>query len=151
MMGMHPSLRGAVERLSHEGVSVTIRKGRDTNPPMPAFEGRLGDEEIEDVIAFLNTLPQGPRNFGPDGEGMMGGSEGMMGGRMSSWLLWGVVLLLILVAVVIASVFFIRGAWTKGRTGGASGGRALEILEERYARGEIDRDEFNEKRQHLRQ
>jgi mono/diheme cytochrome c family protein len=28
MMGMHPSLRGAIERLSVEGVEVTIRKVR---------------------------------------------------------------------------------------------------------------------------
>jgi hypothetical protein len=36
MTGTHPSLRGAVERLSSEGVEVTIRKGRTTMPPMPA-------------------------------------------------------------------------------------------------------------------
>lgn len=151
MMGMHPSLRGAVERLSLEGVAVTIRNGRDTNPPMPAFEGRLGDQEIEDVIAYLDTLPEGPRNFGPEGEGMMGGSmDGMMGGGMGSWFLWSVLFLLVLAAVAIASVFLIRGAWRKGQAGGTSGDRALAILQERYARGEIDRDEFNEKREHLR-
>jgi putative membrane protein len=155
MMGMHPSLRGAVERLSLEGVAVTIRNGRDTNPPMPAFEGRLSDQEIEDVIAYLDTLPVGPRNFGPEGEGMMGGGMdgmmgGMMGGGMWSWLLWSVLLLVVLAAVVIASVFVIRGAWRKGPATGTPGGRALEILQERYARGEIDRDEFNERREHLR-
>ncbi len=151
MMGMHPSLRGAVERLSLEGVAVTIRNGRDTNPPMPAFEGRLGDQEIEDVIAYLDTLPEGPRNFGPEGEGMMGGSmDGMMDGGMWSWFLWSVLFLVVLAAVVIASVFLIRGAWRKGQADGTSGDRALAILQERYARGEIDRDEFNEKREHLR-
>ena len=151
MMGMHPSLRGAVERLSLEGVAVTIRNGRDTNPPMPAFEGRLSDQEIEDVIAYLDTLPVGPRNFGPEGDGMMGGSmDGMMGGGMWSWFLWSVLFLVVLAAVVIASVFLIRGAWRKGQTGGTSGGRALEILEERFAKGEIDREEFDERRAHLR-
>ena len=65
MMGMHPSLRGAVERLSVEGVEVTIRKGRRTMPPMPLFEGRLSDQQIDDVLAYIDSLPAGPRNFGP--------------------------------------------------------------------------------------
>ncbi len=152
MMGMHPSLRGAVERLSLEGVAVTIRNGRDTNPPMPSFEGRLSDQEIEDVIAYLDTLPEGPRNVGPEADGMMGGDmmDGMMGGGMWSWLLWSVLFLVVLAAVVIASIFFVRSVWRKGESGGAPGGRALEILQERYARGEIDRDEYDEKREHLR-
>lgn len=151
MMGMHPSLRGAVERLSLEGVSVTIRNGRDTDPPMPAFEGRLGDQEIEDVIAFLDTLPEGPRNFGPEGGGMMGEDmmDGMMGDGMWSWLLWGAVFLVALVAVVIGSVFLIRGSWRKEQAAATSGSRALAILQERYARGEIDRDEFDERRERL--
>ena len=87
MMGMHPSLRGAIERLSREGVEVTIRKGRDVRPPMPAFEGRLSDEEIAHVIAYLDALPVGPRNFGP-GAGMMGDRDDMMGDadrRGSAW------------------------------------------------------------------
>lgn len=152
MMGMHPSLRGAVERLTIEGVEVTIRNGRGTNPPMPAFGDRLSEEEIEDVVAYLDTLPVGPRNFGAEVNGMMGGDmmNGMMGGGMWSWFAWSVLFLIVLAAVVIASVFLIRGAWRKGQAGEASGGRALEILQERYARGEIDREEFDERREHLR-
>lgn len=69
MMGMHPSLRGAVERLTREGVEVTVRNGRDTDPPTPPFEGHLTDREIEHVIAYIDSLPPGPRNFGPDTEG----------------------------------------------------------------------------------
>jgi mono/diheme cytochrome c family protein len=76
MMGMHPSLRGAVERLTREGVEVTIRKGRRTTPPMPAFEGRLSDEQITDVVAYIASLPPGPRNFGPEAGG--GGGMGDM-------------------------------------------------------------------------
>ena len=65
MMGMHPSLRGAVERLSREGVEVTIRKGRATQPPMPAFERRLSDQEIADVVAYIASLPPGPATSVP--------------------------------------------------------------------------------------
>lgn len=150
MMGMHPSLRGAVERLSVEGVEITIRNGRDTNPPMPAFEARLSDEEIQDVITYLDTLPVGPRNFGPEAEGMMGGDMNeMMDGGMWSWFAWIVLFLVVLAAVVIASIFVIRGLSSRARDSGTSGSRALDILKERYARGEIDRDEFEERRRLL--
>lgn len=146
MMGMHPSLRGAVERLSFEGVEVTIRNGRDTSPPMPAFEGRLNDQEIADVIAYLDTLPVGPRNFGPDNDGMMGGGmDGMMGGGgMWSWFAWSVVFLIALAAIVIASIFVARRLDRSRPPAGA-----LDILKERYARGEIDRNEFEERRRML--
>lgn len=147
MMGVHPSLRGAVERLSLDGVEVAIRKGRDTDPPMPSFEGRLSDEEIDDVIAYLDTLPVGPRNFGSGGDnGMM---DGMMdGGSMWGWLLWSILFLIFLAAVVVGSIFAVRSLWRRGGVESSSG-RALEILRERFARGEIDREEFEERRRML--
>ena len=90
MMGMHPALRGAVDRLTVEGVEVTIRSGRDTRPPMPAFGDRLDDDAIADLVAYLETLPPGPRNFGPEPPGGArgdGGVGGMMGGAMSvAWI-----------------------------------------------------------------
>lgn len=149
MMGMHPSLRGAIERLSVEGVEVTIRNGRDTTPPMPAFEDRLTDEEINDVIAYVDTLPVGPRNFGAEGDRTMDGN-GMMDGGMWSWLAWIVVFLVVLAAIVVASMFVTRALW-KRDDGSPSSRRdaALEILKERYARGEIDRDEYEERRKTL--
>ncbi len=149
MMGMHPSLRGAVERLTVEGVEVTVRNGRDTMPPMPAFESRLTDEEIDDVIAYLDTLPVGPRNFGAEDDGMMD-MDGMMDGGMWSWFVWIVLFLVVLAAVVIASIFVARSRWKRGD--GSTSSRpnaALDILKERYARGEIDRDEYEERRRTL--
>jgi putative membrane protein len=53
---------------------------------------------------------------------------------------WG----LVIVAVVLA----IR--WLAGHGGGPRSDRALDILRERYAQGEIDRDEFEAKQRDLR-
>jgi putative membrane protein len=143
MMGMHPSLRGATERLSREGVEVTIRNGRDVQPPMPAFEARLSNEEISDVIAYLDTLPTGPRNFGP-GAGMMDQMGDMMGGSGmgSSWFPWLLVGVLTLALVGAAIALFVRSR----AGGGIRRSQALDILEERYARGDIDHEEFEERR-----
>lgn len=105
MMGMHPALRGVVDRLTVEGVEVAIRNGRDTRPPMPAFGGRLDDRDIGDLVAYLETLPPGPRNFGPEGaDGGMGGAG--MGGMMRGGLV-GVAVLLVVAALAGATGYLI--------------------------------------------
>ncbi|MBW3619014.1 MAG: c-type cytochrome [Actinobacteria bacterium] len=144
MMGMHPSLRGAVDRLTVEGVEVTIRNGRDTRPPMPAFDNRLDDQQIDHVIAYIVSLPTGPRNFGPgstDG-GMM---DGIGGGMMSGWM-W------LLPILVVAAIAFGIGALvhslrSRGRPDAASTPR--EVLDRRYAQGELTRDEYLQRRDDL--
>lgn len=147
IMGMHPSLRGAIERLSREGVEITIREGRGTMPPMPAFESQLTDEEIDDVVAYLDTLPVGPRNFGTGGDdGMM---DGMMDGGMWSWLLWSVLFLIFVAAIVVGSVLLTRTLWSRGGERPSARDAALDILRQRFARGEIDRDAFEERRSAL--
>jgi putative membrane protein len=145
MMGAHPSLRGAVERLTLEGVEVTVRNGRDTIPPMPSFEGRLTDQEINDVIAFLDTLPVGPRNFREEDGGMMD-----MAGGMWWWFAWTLLFLVVLAAIGVASVLVARSLWKRGNESPSSRrDPALNILKERYARGEIDGDEYEERRRTL--
>ena len=77
--------------------------------------------------------------------GMMG--PGMMGGFGMGWMsiFWIVVLGLIIWAVVAAS----RGT---GQSGGSDSGRSeasLEILKKRYARGEINKAEYEEKMKDL--
>lgn len=134
MMGMHPSLRGAVRRLSREGVEVTIRRGRRTEPPMPAFEDRLSDDEIGDVIAYVASLPLGPRNFGPgDGGGMMNGPETGDGGLRAI-----VVALAVLAAAAAALVFAARL-----RSSPAA------ALDRRYAGGKLSRDDYLQARRDL--
>ena len=63
---------------------------------------------------------------------------------------WGVLVWLASAAfwilVIAGIVALVRG---HGRSGGPAGGSALRLLEERYARGEISREEFFERRSTL--
>lgn len=62
---------------------------------------------------------------------MWGGSYGMMGG--------GLLMLVFLGVIIAISVIAVRWLSENGRSSGSS---ALNILEERFARGEIDEEEF---------
>ncbi len=72
-----------------------------------------------------------------------GWHDGMMFGGGFMWIVW---LLLIagvawLVAALVAS---------RGRASNSTGASAMDIVKERYARGEIDRTEYEQKLQDLR-
>ena len=71
------------------------------------------------------------------------------GGGM--WMMW--LWPILLVALLIVGVLVARVVWNgfgSGKQSSRHGGRpALDVLEERYARGEIDRDEFNRRRSAL--
>jgi putative membrane protein len=61
---------------------------------------------------------------------------------------------LFLVVVIVGVLLLIRAFWSQGalrdeRGDHASSREASEILEERYAKGEIDREEFEERRRVL--
>ena len=64
------------------------------------------------------------------------------GGGFAFWLLFVAVLM-------VGVVLLVRALGERGRSG-ESESSALRILEERFARGEIDRDEFEERRRTLR-
>ena len=74
--------------------------------------------------------------------GDMGG-WGMGFGWISMFLVWGLVILGIVALI----------KWLMPQSPGDKSSRgktALEILQERYARGEIERDEYEQKKQDLR-
>lgn len=75
--------------------------------------------------------------------------------EMGSWGMgWGwLFLVLLVVGVVVLAVVLIRilfgGGRGEQRNPPSMGGRALEVLDERYARGEIDSTEYDERRRRL--
>ncbi|MFO7783873.1 MAG: SHOCT domain-containing protein [Desulfatiglandales bacterium] len=81
-----------------------------------------------------------------------GWQHGMMDGWGMGWF-GGIFMLVIWVLVVVGLIILIK--WLVQSTREAPGGRssstsrALHILEERYARGEIEKQEFQEKKKDL--
>ena len=72
-----------------------------------------------------------------------GWHDSMMYGGILMWLFW--VLLIAGVAWLVATLVASRG-----RASGSTGTSATDIVKERYARGEIDRTEYEQKLQDLR-
>ena len=97
--------------------------------------------------AWLQLVQSRGYDWGPGGPGgMMGYGYGM------SWM-GGIFMIVVWVVVIVAIVFLIRWLVVASRTGVHSPTHgeesALDILKKRYARGEIDKQEFEEKRRDL--
>ena len=76
---------------------------------------------------------------------------GMMGGWGMGWF-GGIFMIIFWILILVGLVFLIKWliqSTSRGQTGKAGGNRALEILKERYARGEIDKSEFETKKTDL--
>jgi len=92
----------------------------------------------------------GPGGYGGTWPGMMG--PGMMNwGYGAGWLM-GIFNIVFWVVLIVAIVYFIKWLSASSKQGGyeRKGESALEILRQRYAKGEIDKDEFEEKMKALK-
>lgn len=88
------------------------------------------------------------------GGGMMGSGivgPGMMGPGMTpfGWLFMLLVVMLVIGGIVALVVWLLRQGQPAAPAADAGGGRALDILRERYARGEIGREEYERMRADL--
>lgn len=76
---------------------------------------------------------------------------GMMGNWGMGW--FGMIFMMIFwILLIVGMVFLIKWliqSTSRDKTSGSGGSRALEILKERYARGEIDKNEFESKKKDL--
>jgi len=72
----------------------------------------------------------------------MGGGMGFGFGGLSMLLFWAVI-----IAAIVFGVKWMRNG--ASRTDSRSGKSARDILQERYARGEIGKDEFEQKKRDL--
>lgn len=101
------------------------------------------------LVALLVGVPLlwgGRSGWQSDGWGMMG--PGMMGGF--GWMGFGAVFMVVFWGVVIwAVVAFIQGSSHPGTWESRQQDSAVELLKRRYARGEINKEEYEEKKRDL--
>ena len=155
--GATPSLIGVYDRYTLDEVETIIRQGRDG---MPAFDATLSDAQVDDVLAFLAEGPDADATGPQDAEAEPGRmphmdrwwDDMMWNGAMSGFaVLWMIFGLLLIVLLVVGIVWLVRqvssdgGSRTDQQQPPASGppsGSAREELDRRYARGEIDREQY---------
>ncbi len=103
------------------------------------------------MLLFAMLLPWHQALAQPGGSGGWQMGPGMMGNWGMGW--FGMIFMVVFwVLVIVGLVFLIK--WliqttSSRKTGDRMGSSAIEILKERYARGEIDKAEFEAKKKDL--
>lgn len=94
-------------------------------------------------LASFGALADGPEGAGYAHHGMWGGGWGGM--------FFGLIMMLLVIAAIVAVVVLVVRVLGGAGSGTArpSGKTPTDILEERFARGEIDAEEFEERRRVL--
>ncbi|SNX52681.1 putative membrane protein [Thermoanaerobacterium sp. RBIITD] len=77
----------------------------------------------------------------------------MMWGMMNGWgyggnFIWGLIWMIVEIGLVIGAIYFIVSLFQNNK-GGYRKNDAMEILRERYARGEISEEEYLERKKNL--
>lgn len=81
------------------------------------------------------------------GFGMMGGFGGMMNGFGGMGLM--AIVWIVFIGIIIWAIVAAVQNSTESKSQGSAAGSALDVIKKRYARGEIDKAEFNEKKKDL--
>lgn len=104
------------------------------------------------IVAFAFLASLGPSTLAWAQQQVPPYHEHMWGGDWHGWL-FGPLMMIAFVAVTVVMVVLLVRRLGGGASGGTpqtpAGKRPLDILEERFARGEIDKEEFEERRRVL--
>lgn len=96
------------------------------------------------AVAFAATLQSAGSAWAQAGERYYGHHD-----MMGAWGWFGGLLMMLLMIALIAGAVVLALRLLGHGPAGRSSGRALDILNERFARGEIDRTEYEERRRAL--
>lgn len=95
---------------------------------------------------LLFGLPAAAR---ADGTGYGYGHEMMWGGGWWAMIFGPVMMIAVVAAIIVVTVLIVRWLGGAAPGGGPAARTPLDILKERYARGEIEKEEFEERRRLL--